>query len=117
MLKKVFSFQLVVFAIAFLVIVFAKSDLYAADCDVASVEKVGPYYGKVVVTLMNKTSSSVGGTWAPNTTRQFHLDNSILNQGLATLLTAYSMNKTVWARIESTTAQANSLITIIYINK
>ncbi len=117
MLKKVYSFQLVVFVVAFLVIVFAQSNLYAADCGIASVEKVGPNNGKVVVTLMNKTSSSVGGTWAANTTRQFYLDNSILNQGLATLLTAYSMNKTVWVRIESTTAAANSLITIIYINK
>lgn len=120
MLKKVISFPLVVLALACMIIVFAKTDLYAADCKAASVEKVGPVLisGKasVVLTLINKSGAYVG-TWAPNTGRQFYLHDTILNQGLATVLTAYSMNRTIWLRTATSDAAASSLVTIVYINK
>ncbi|MDX9835689.1 MAG: hypothetical protein RBT36_10845 [Desulfobulbus sp.] len=120
MFKTIFKLNSVCFAIACMVISLACSDVHAADCGIASVEKVGPYLmgGKtnVVVTLMNKTKSNVGD-WRPNTIRQFYLHQSILNQGLATFLTAYSMNRTVWVRVVDPNAKANSLMTVVYINK
>jgi len=120
MLKKVLNFQLVVFALACMIIVFAKNDVYAADCLAASVDKVGPLIlnGKtgVVLTVINKSGITVG-TWAPNTRRQFYLHETILNQGLATVLTAYSMNRTIFLRTGDSIAADGSLVTIIYINK
>ena len=120
MLKKVINFHLVVFALACMIMVFAKNDVYAADCSAAIVDKVGPVLlsGKasVVLTLIN-TSGVTVGTWAPNTRRQFYLHDTILNQGLATVLTAYSMNKTIFLRTGDSIAADGSLVTIIYINK
>lgn len=120
MLKKIVKFHLVVFALACMIIVFAKNDLYAADCSTAVVDKVGPVLlsGKasVVLTLIN-TSGGTVGTWLNNTRRQFYLHDTILNQGLATVLTAYSMNRTIWLRTGDVDAAAGSLVTIVYINK
>ena len=47
--------------------------------------------------------------------RQFYLSTELGNQGYATLLTAYSLGKTVWVRIAGN-AESGSLISIIYIN-
>ena len=48
--------------------------------------------------------------------RQFYLSPTLGNQGLAVLLTAYSLDQTVWVRIAGD-GSAGSLITIIFINK
>ena len=120
MLKKIVRIQLVIFALVCLSISFWKCEGYAADCNAASVEMIGPMVlgldGSVVATLLNKSGITVGTSWAANTTRQFFLHPSILNQGLATLLTAYSLNKNVWVRLADT-AESNSYITVIYISK
>jgi hypothetical protein len=47
--------------------------------------------------------------------RQFYLSSSLGNQGLAVLLTAYSMGKTVWIRAAGT-GEPGSLITVIFVN-
>jgi len=47
--------------------------------------------------------------------RQFYLSSSLGNQGLAVLLTAYSLGKTVWVRIAGD-ASSGSLITVIFVN-
>ena len=120
MLKKIRLFHLVFFTTLCLFIFFGKADCSASvSCSIASIDKVGPatigVNGKVVASLVNKTSKTVG-TWAPNTWRQFYLNPAITNSGLATLLTAYSMNKTVWVQIGGT-AEPAALIETIYINK
>ena len=48
--------------------------------------------------------------------RQFYLSSTLGNQGLAVLLTAYSLGETVWVRIAGD-GSAGSLITVIFINK
>lgn len=122
MLKRIIRFQLVFFALFCLSISFWKSEGYAveySDCTSASVELLGPMLlgaeGSVVATLRNNSGIPVG-SWQPNTTRQFFLHPTILNQGLATLLTAYSMDKTVWVRLVGT-AENSSYITVLYIIK
>ena len=47
--------------------------------------------------------------------RQFYLHPDLGNAGYATLLTAYTLGKTVWVRIADP-ASTGSLITIVYIN-
>lgn len=47
--------------------------------------------------------------------RQFYLSSTLGNQGLAVLLTAYSMGKTVWVRAAGD-GSAGSLITVIFVN-
>jgi hypothetical protein len=44
------------------------------------------------------------------------LSSELGNQGLAVLLTAYSLGETVWVRIAGD-ASSGSLITIIFMNK
>jgi len=120
MLRKIYKVQSFVFiAIFFMVVLLAKNNAYAVDCGSASVQMVGPTLSttdadKVVVRLRNKTAAAVG-TWAPNTDRTFYLHQSVANKGLATLLTAFMMEKTVWVRIASTDAAVNSLVTIVYV--
>jgi len=121
MLKKMVQFQLVFFVVFCLSIFFAHSDGHAAfaDCEIASVYMIGPtpvQDNNVAVFLINQTSTSVG-TWAPNTSRMFYLYEPLTNQGLAVLLTAYSMNKNVQVRVESADAAAGSLISYIYLKK
>ena len=121
MLKNFFPSHLLFLATICLVIFFGTGDGHASVyCDAASIQMVGPQVigveGKVVASLVNKTSVTIGGTWAPNTWRQFYLHPSILNQGLATLLTAYSMNKTVWVQIGGD-AEPSSIIEVIYVIK
>jgi len=53
------------------------------------------------------------GTWAVNTDRMFYLHDSILDRGLATLLTAKAIQRNVWVRLVNYTA--GSLITIVYV--
>ena len=48
--------------------------------------------------------------------RQFYLSSALGNQGLATLLTAYSMGKTIWVRIVGD-GSPGSLVEIIFVNE
>jgi len=113
MRKKKMSVALMVGIICFML--FAIPTIASADIDlaVASVARVG-----VATTVEGPVIQlyDVNGVfWAKNTMRQFFLSPEIKNTGLATLLTALSLEKTVWVRIAGTGAPG-SLITIIYIN-
>ena len=116
MLTKIFKFHLVFFAFFLLFVTFGKSDCYAYfDVHAASVALVGPsdkFPNNVFVTLVNKTTATIGGVWAPNDERSFYLHQSIANQGMATLLTALASNKTVFVRLYD--IKPGSLIYIIY---
>ena len=89
----------------------------SADVDVpyARIDRIGMYYpddtrgAMVMLTDLSTTPKWTGS-------RQFFLSKAILgNQGLAVLLTAYSMGQGIWIRIAGTGAPL-SLITIIYAN-
>lgn len=115
MLKINVKIQLIILAIIGLVIFNGESDAYAIDCSSAQVVLAGPAYAgtsKVSVTLKN-TSSAAIGTWAVNTNRTFYLHDSILDRGLATLLTAKAIQRDVWVRLVNYTA--GSLITVVYV--
>lgn len=115
MLKSKIKFQLVIFAIFSLIIIYGKSEAFAfVDCSSAEVVLAGPVYigsPRVAVMLKNTTSSPIGD-WAVNTSRMFYLHDAISNQGLATLLTAYSTQRKVWVRLSDSISA--SLITIVY---
>ena len=76
-----------------------------------SIFKVGadPRFEGAMVQLDDLTDTKWTGI------RQFYLSSNLGNQGLATLLTAYSMNKTLWVRIAGD-GSSGSLIEIIFIN-
>lgn len=89
----------------------------SADVDVpyARIDKIGMYYpddtrgAMVMLTDLSTTPKWTGS-------RQFFLSKAILgNQGLAVLLTAYSMGQSIWVRLAGT-GDPLSLITIIYAN-
>ena len=84
----------------------------ALDAPVCSIVKVGidPRFEGAMVQL----DEQADGNWTG--IRQFYLSSALGNQGLAILLTAYSLGETVWVRIAGD-ASAGSLITIIFMNK
>jgi len=84
----------------------------ALDVPVCSIVKIGvdPRFEGPPVKLDDQ--SDVNWTGA----RQFYLSSALGNQGLAVLLTAYSLGETVWVRIAGD-GSAGSLITVIFVNK
>ncbi len=94
----------------------------SADCSSAQVTMVGAAPGLggagssgVKVMLKNMTGHTVGTDWANGTVRMFFLTTDLGDQGLATLLTAMSLNKNVWVRIAGN-AEPASLISIVYLS-
>ena len=85
----------------------------AVDVAQAKIVRVGinPGTGKGV--LVRLVDESATPAWTGE--RQFYLSETLGNQGLATILTAYSLGKTIWVRIAGD-ASAASLISIVYIN-
>lgn len=83
----------------------------ALDVSSCSIAKIGvdPRFEGAPVQLVDTS----GTNWTGN--RQFYLSSTLGNQGLAVLLTAYSMGKTVWVRIAGD-GSAGSLITVIFVN-
>ncbi len=84
----------------------------ALDVPICSIVKIGfdPRFEGAPVQLDDQ--SDVNWTGA----RQFYLSSSLGKEGLAVLLTAYSLGETVWVRIAGD-GSAGSLITVIFINK
>lgn len=91
----------------------AKADV---DVALAKIERLGPdpRFESTSSGYMVQLSD-VGGSPAWQGVRQFYLSSELGSTGIATLLTAFSLNETVWVRIAGT-AEAGSLITIIFVN-
>ena len=108
--NKMFSLVFAMFLVTSLMIIptIANAIVDVPNCSIA---KVGydPRFEGALVRLDDLTDTQWTGT------RQFYLSSTLGNQGLATLLTAYSLGQTVWVRIAGTGAQG-SLIEIILIN-
>ena len=107
--NKMFSLVLGLFVMASLMIMPAIAN--ALDVANASIERVGynPAFQGAMVQLDDVSDGNFTGV------RQYYLSETLGNQGLATLLTAYSLGKTVWVRIAGDGAPG-SLVQIIYIN-
>ena len=86
----------------------------SADADVAVcvITKIGadPRFEGPPVQLDDQSDVN----WTGN--RQFYLSSDLGNQGLAVLLTAYSMGETIWVRLAGD-GSPGSLITVIFVNK
>ena len=111
------------FAIVFVVLVgvaliVLPSSVNAANFDIAAAEitKIGVYPNLTPTSSIPVFLTDTSGAFA---NRMFYLHESCGNQGLATLLTAFSMEKTVWVRIvgEGAAAAPGDYVTIIYVNK
>ena len=89
----------------------------SADTNVANarIDMVGMYYPSATRgAMVMLTDLSPTPKWAGQ--RQFFLSQAILgNQGLAILLTAYSLNQTIWVSIAGN-ADPASLVLVIYAN-
>jgi hypothetical protein len=84
----------------------------ALDVPVCSIVKIGvdPRFEGPPVQLDDQSDVNWTGP------RQFYLSSTLGNQGLAVLLTAYSLGETVWVRIAGD-GSSGSLITVIFVNK
>jgi len=108
--NKMFSLFIAIFLVASLMIIPAVANASVNVADV-KVMKVGadPRFEGAMVQLDDLTDTQWTGI------RQFYLSSTLGNQGLATILTAYSMGKTLWVRIAGDGAKG-SLIEIVFIN-
>ena len=109
--KKIF-FMMVLVMVAILSFIIIPSTANAtANIPVAQIKQIGTILSGGVAKIVVKIAD---GSATPQFTgdRQYFLHPDLGNQALATLLTAFSMDKTVWLRVES--LDALSLITIIY---
>lgn len=95
----------------------AFADVYCTSAAITMIGPVAPSVpaGGALVILRNDSGAAVG-TWAAGTARQFFLSEVIKNQGLAVLLTAFSLDKKVWVSIAGTAAE-NAEVKIIYLKK
>jgi len=109
--NKMFSLITAMLLVASLMIITAVPNAYAIDVNASSIYKIGydPRFEGAMVQLDDLSNKYWTGI------RQFYLSSTLGNQGLATLLTAYSLGKTVWVRIAGD-GSSGSLISIIYIN-
>jgi hypothetical protein len=111
-MKKVTSivlFCMMVLASMFVIMPATANALDVADCTVARIGVDPRFENPIPVQLIDNSGLNWTGP------RQFYLSSTLGNQGLATLLTGYSMSKTFWVRIAGD-GSSGSLIEIIFIN-
>lgn len=103
---------LVVCVMVFTTLVTLPAVATALDVKSCSIAKIGidPRFDNPVPVQLVDTS---GVNWTGP--RQFYLSSTLGNQGLAILLTAYSMGKTLWVRLAGD-GSSGSLIEIIFVN-
>jgi len=75
------------------------------DIESATIVQIGTFYNQATVRV-----TATGLTGSPI----FYLDPTKESEQLATLLTAFSLEKTVWMRVAATTN--GSLVQVVYIN-
>ena len=84
------------------------------DCAQCTATRLGMYPGQFGTTdgFMVQVDDAASTHWTGS--RTFYLNDALGKAGWATVLSAYSLGKTLWLRIADTTA--GSLITIVHIN-
>ena len=85
----------------------------AYDCKQCTITRLGMFPGQFGTTdgFLVQVEDAAGEWSGPRT---FYLNDTLGKAGWATVLTAYSMGKTLWLRLVDT--KAGSLITIVHIN-
>lgn len=106
----------------FMVLVLAGSVCFGtaahADIDVAlaKIERLGPdprFASTSSGYMVQLTDTAANPQWTG--IRQYYLSSELGNTGVATLLTAFSLDERVWVRIAGT-GESGSLIKIIFVN-
>ena len=119
MLTKVKKGFLVVLMVVGTMALFGSNNAFAdVICASATITKIGPVStgtGRVLVILRNDSGGAVG-SWTAGEARQFFMNDLIKNQGLAVLLTAFSLDKKVWVSIDAL-AEADKNVLIVFLNK
>ena len=119
MLTKIKKCLLVLLVLVGMIAHFGSNNAFAdVVCNSATITMIGPVTtgeGRVLAILRNDSGATVG-TWAAGESRQFFMNDLIKNQGLAVLLTAFSLDKKVWVTITET-AEMNKEVLIVYMNK
>jgi hypothetical protein len=119
MLTKMKKSFLVFLVVLGTIALFGSTNAFAdVICASATITKTGPVStgtGRVLVILRNDSGAAVG-SWPAGTQRQFFMNDLIKNQGLAVLLTAFSLDKKVWVSIADL-AEMNKEVQIVYLNK
>ena len=119
MLTKVKKSFLVFLVVGGMMALFGSHNAFAdVVCTSATITKIGPVAtgaGQVLVILRNDSGAAVG-SWPAGAARQFFMNDLIKNQGLAVLLTAFSLDKKVWVSIAGL-AEMNKEVQIVYLNK
>ena len=110
-LKKMSISMVFILTVLCLLIMPATAPAY--DCASCTITRLGMYPGVYGTTdgFMVQVQDAAGG-WTGS--RTFYLNDTLGKAGWATVLTAYSLGKTLWLRIVDTTP--GSLITIVHIN-
>jgi len=109
---KMFTFLFLGAAVLSLCIIPATAKAY--DVSIATITRLGMYPGSVGTTdgFMLQIQDTSGGAWTGS--RTFYLSDTLGKSAWATVLTGYSLGKTLWLRVVST--EPGSLITIVHIN-
>ena len=112
------SILFLIFTISVLMI---SAPVFSADLDGCTITRIGAYPGLINADL-NRSGYPVflsHPSW-PETSRMFYLSADLGDGGLATLLTAFSLEKPIWVRIgpsAEASADPGSIITVIYVNQ
>lgn len=97
-----------------LMFVVSVNNLYAADCASATIKRLGnnPVKASGASSYMVQLDCSDDTAWPGTLT--LYLSEELGDSGLATLLTAYSLQKTVWVRTLG--VAPGSIVSVIYLN-
>jgi len=91
------------------------SPVIAADCASATIKKIGvnpTWTGSGASNYFVRLDCSDDTKWAGVVS--FYLSEDLGDSGLATMLTAYSLEKTLWIRTAG--IATGSLVTVLYMN-
>ena len=104
---------LVVLVVAALSLTIVPAIANAYDCAACTITRLGMYPGQFGTTdgFMVQVDDAAD-EWTGS--RTFYLNDTLGKAGWATVLTAYSLGKTLWIRLSGT--GPGSLITIVHIN-
>ncbi|CAK8723794.1 hypothetical protein H206_02389 [Candidatus Electrothrix aarhusensis] len=116
--KTIILFSAILMAITMSGMAYAVADVSSAEVMMIGTNPGagGDGASSIKIQLKNISGGMVGTDWADQTTRFFFLTTEQGDTGMATLLTALSLDKPVWARLAGA-AENNSLCQIIYLSK
>lgn len=114
-------FAMVLFVLVGVAVVLSPSISNAANFNIAAAQitRIGIFPNMTPDSSIPVFLTDTAAQPAFSAGTMFYLNNSLGNEGLATLLTAFSMGKTVWVRIvgEGAAPAPGDYITIVYVNQ